>query len=100
MFRRLLLAVALLLGASSTVGLTGCADCHIVYLNGPGNHPPGGAYIADIQTWYTVVGGQLNLYGYSLTVDTVIWNERACIYSNLLEPAPGERPQVRPVMAR
>lgn len=84
MFRRFLFAVALLTATSVVPLLSGCGNCQIVYLNGPGNHPPGGAYIADDQIWYTVVGGQLHLYGYSLTVDTVIWNERPCIYNNLL----------------
>ena len=85
MVRRLLFTVALV--ATATLGVSGChppTPCRIVYLNGPGNHPPGGAYFEDIQTWYTVVGGQLNLYGYSRTIDTVIYNHRECVY-NLLE---------------
>jgi hypothetical protein len=91
MFRRLLFVLALVVG--STTALTSCHEhCYIVFNNGPGNHPPGGAYIADIQTWYTVVGGQLNLYGYSRTIDTVIMNERDCV-NNLAD----ELPQLGPV---
>ena len=79
----MLLAVALVVG--SAVTFSGChPDCRVIFLNGPGNHPPGGAYIADIQTWTTVVGGQIHVYGYSVTIDTVIWNYRDCIYNNLL----------------
>lgn len=87
MLRRVVLALAILTATTvCSVGLSGCANCQVVYLNGPGNHPPGAAYIANIQTWTTVVGGQIHVYGYSLTIDTVIWNERDCIYNNLTDP--------------
>jgi hypothetical protein len=80
--RRLLLALALTVGAVSVSSCTpGSHNCFIIRL--PGGAPDDWTYIPGTYQWIVWIGGQPITMGYSQTEDSTIWNEYYCTLDNL-----------------